>query len=278
MSFATMNTSELQENGPTKVLLYSHHGFGKTYQTRYYQARYGKGLIISGESGLKSLEDCDIDYLPFVSWDGKHDPESGIYSFRGIVKMLHSKEFREAGYNWIAIDSLTEVSERLLEHLERENPEGGFAIWQDYSRLMIGSLKWVRDLPMHVYVTCLAGEESDANGTTHFWPLVKGNKVSKQVPALFDHVLCGVRSTERDDKGVARVRRFVITDEVSGWHGKVRDPRGRLKPQEPVSDVTELLHRMSLSEKDYQAMHKAAPSEPTEAKSETVTVNTKDTK
>lgn len=265
MTFKVMKTSTLAKDGPTKTLLYAHHGFGKTYQTRYYQARYGKGLILSGESGLKSLEDCDIDYLPFSSWDGKHDPEEGVYSFRGIVKMLMTPEFAEAGYKWIAIDSLTEMSERLLEHLEREyaDSNNAFEKWGEYSRLMIGSLKWIRDLPLHVYVTCLAGEEKDHNDQTHFWPFVKGQKVSKQVPAIFDHVLCGVRGTERDDKGVPRVRRYVITDEVSGWHGKVRDPRGRIRPQEAVDDVTELLARMSMTDEEWEAY---APAETTTAK------------
>lgn len=255
--FNVMRTSELSADGPTKVLLYSHHGFGKTYQCRYYQQRYGKGLILSGEAGLKSIEDVDIDYLPFSSWDGKHDPEKGVYSFRGIAAMLSTPEFKEAGYKWIAIDSLTELSERLIEHLEREfaNESNKFAMWGDYARQMVGALKWVRDLPIHVYVTCLAKEEQDPNGVTQYWPLVKGQAVSKQVPAIFDHVLCGVRVTEANDQGKPRVRRYVITDEVNGWHGKVRDPRQRLKPMEPVDDVTELLARMSMSDEEFSAAH-----------------------
>ena len=72
-------------------------------------------------AGLKSVEDVNIDYLPFTSWDGNHDPENGDYSFTGIVKMLQSQEFKEAGYKWIAIDSLTELSERLIEHLEKQH-------------------------------------------------------------------------------------------------------------------------------------------------------------
>ena len=106
-----MKTSDIQKGGAIKLLLYAHHGFGKTFQCRYFQKRYGKGLILSGEAGLKSVEDVNIDYLPFTSWDGNHDPENGDYSFTGIVKMLQSKEFKEAGYKWIAIDSLTELSE-----------------------------------------------------------------------------------------------------------------------------------------------------------------------
>lgn len=247
-------TSEITEHGAHKVLLYAHHGFGKTYQCRHYQARYGSGLIISGEAGLKSIEDVDIDYVSFNSWDGESQPEKGIYSFRGIIKELMKPGFLEAsGYKWIAIDSLTELSDRLIEHLEKEhaNSNNGFAMWGDYNRLMLGALKWVRDLPVHVYVTCLAKEEKDANDVTQYWPLVKGSGVSKHVPALFDHVLCGVRATEKNDKGVPKVRRYVVTDEVSGWHGKVRDPRQRLKAFEQVDDVTELLERMAMSDEAF---------------------------
>lgn len=261
--FKAMNTSSIAHDGPTKVLLYAHHGFGKTFQCRYYQKRYGKGLIISGESGLKSVEDVEIDYLPFSSWDGSHDPEVGTFSFRGIIKMLQTPEFKESGYKWIAIDSLTELSERLIEHLEKEfaNTNNGFAMWGEYNRLMLGALKWVRDLDMHVYVTCLAKEEKDANDVTQYWPLVKGQAVSKHVPALFDHVLCGVRTTEKNDQGLPKVKRYVITDEVSGWHGKVRDPRSRLKAYEQVDDITELFVRMSANDEEHQRFEDAKAAE-----------------
>lgn len=257
--FKAMNTSSIAHDGPTKVLLYAHHGFGKTFQCRYYQKRYGKGLILSGESGLKSVEDVEIDYLPFSSWDGSHDPEAGTFSFRGIIKMLQTPEFKAAGYKWIAIDSLTELSERLIEHLEKEfaHTNNGFAMWGEYNRLMLGALKWVRDLDMHVYVTCLAKEEKDANDVTQYWPLVKGQAVSKHVPALFDHVLCGVRTTEKNDQGLPKVKRYVVTDEVSGWHGKVRDPRNRLKAYEQVDDITELFVRMSANDEEHQKFEDA---------------------
>lgn len=244
--FKPKSTADVARDEPTKVLLYAHHGYGKTYQCRYYQKRFGKGLILSGEAGLKSIEDVAIDYLPFSSWDGKQDHDNNIYSFRGLWSFIASPEFKEAGYKWIAIDSLTELSERLIEHLEKvhEGNKNTFAIWGDYNRMMLGALKAVRDLPVHVYVTCLAKEEKDANDMTHYWPLVKGQAVSKHVPALFDHVLCGVRITEPNSQGKPKVVRYIVTDEVSGWHGKTRDPRGLLKTYEKSDDVTELLARM----------------------------------
>jgi hypothetical protein len=253
MTFKVMKTSNVSKETTTKVLLYAHHGFGKTFQCRFYQKRFGPGLILSGEAGLKSIEDVDIDYLPFSSWDRENDPDKGVYSFRGICKMIASPEFQKAGYKWIGLDSLTELSERLIEHLEDEykNVNNGFAMWGEYNRLMLGTLKWIRDLPLHVYVTCLAKEEKDANDVTQFWPLVKGSGVSKHVPAIFDHVMCGVRTTEKNDQGLPKVKRYIVTDEVSGWHGKVRDPRHRVRPFEQCDDITQLLDRMTMNEEEY---------------------------
>jgi hypothetical protein len=254
--FSPMNTSTPAVH-KHKTLLYAHHGFGKTYQCRHYQRAYGKGFIISGESGLKSIEDVGIDFLPFSSWDGEHDPAKGVFSFRGIMKMMATPAFKAAGYQWVAIDSVTEMSERCLTHFQEVHAGGkdGFAVWQDYERAMMGALKWVRDLPYHVLITSLAVEETDDNGVIQFWPMVKQKKIAKQIPALFDHVFCGIRATEERKTGSGtslRVQRLLITDEVRGWHGKTRDPRQRLEPVERCSDVTELHARMAMPDAEYE--------------------------
>ncbi|GAA4652558.1 hypothetical protein GCM10023116_48420 [Kistimonas scapharcae] len=243
--FTPRCTSDESVTGASKCLLVAHHGWGKTYTYRHYQRHFGPGFIISGESGLKSIQDCDIDYLPFTSWDGRHDPGKGVYSFRGIIRMMHTPEFAAMGYQWVGIDSLTEMSDRLWEFLEKkhEGNKNKFDIWADFARLLIGSLKYVRDMPTHVLVTCLAAEEMDDNGQVHYWPFVKGQKVGKQVPGLFDFVFCGIRKTEGDGENLKVVRK-VITDEVKGWHGKARDPKRRLKPVEDCDDITQLFTRM----------------------------------
>lgn len=270
----TMNTSDSDAHA-SKTLLYAHHGFGKTYQFRHYREQYGRGLIISGESGLSSVSDCDIDFLPFTSWDGRHDPDNGVYSFVGIVNMLRDADLTAEGFSWIGIDSLTEMSERCLSHFQRlhekraaeENKKlDGFAIWSDYERAMMGYLKWVRDLPVHVLVTALAMEEDDDNGQTHYWPMIKMKKVAKHVPALFDHVFCGVRRTaERtrpDGQVDMQVARFLITEEVKGWHGKSRDPKQRLRPIERTSSVVALHKKMQMSDADYAALEEPKSKKP----------------
>ena len=239
----------------SKTLLISHHGFGKTYQCRYLQESLGPGFIISGEAGLKSIEDCGIDYLDFSSWDGErgqtHDPENGVYSFKGIIKMINTPEFKKRKYKWLCIDSLTELSDRCMAWAEEEFGNNGFEKYGAHSTQIIGAMKYVRDLPMHIYVTALAAEEQDDNDQTHYWPLLKSKKVAKQVPALFDHVLCGIRRTSGDPPQV-QIERFIITEEVKGWHGKVRDPRNRLRPVERCDNIMNLFDRMAMPDDEYE--------------------------
>lgn len=258
-----------------KVLLYAHHGFGKTYQCRYFQQRYGKGLVISGESGMASLKDVDIDVAEFTSWDGAHDPANGIFSFKGICGMIAHPSFKAAGYTWIAIDSLTELSDRCMEWVERGLIEAGLAKgksaqeslndlrkWQDYGRALKGALKWVRDLPYHVFMTCLAKGEKNENDEMEHWPAVQQRSIAETVPGLFDHVFCGVRQTVKDPAtGITKVRRLVITDEVNGWHGKARDPRHRLKPIEEGVNIVDLLDRMAMDDDAFEKLSKQTTGE-----------------
>jgi len=257
-----MTTRDVGAREPHKLLLYGHHGWGKTWQARNFDKRFGKGLLLSGEAGLKSLTDADVDYLPFSSFDGTHDPDNGVFSFKGIAAWMQSYDFKALDYNWVGLDSLTELSEQVYAYAQQEHlgDKNGFALWDTYGTKMLSTLKWFRDMDMHVYVTCLASETSDVNGNPDFWPHVKGNKVAHAIPAIFDHVFCGIRRENTDPKtGEVTVRRFLVTEQVQGWHGKARDPYRRLQPIEENNDVTELLVRTQtsgVSESELEAMKK----------------------
>jgi hypothetical protein len=238
-----------------KLLVYAHHGWGKTTQMKNYQKRYGPGFIISGESGLSSVKSAKIDYLPFTSWNGETDPSKNKYSFRDIVKWIASDDFKKRNYKWLGWDSLTEAADLCFAHckveLEKKGSKNGFDLWSDYAAQLIGACKWVRDLPMHVVVTALAKENQNENGDPEFWPMVAGKQVQTQLPGIFDAVFCGVRKTTGDEKSGLRIERFIVTDEVRGWHGKVRDENRRLRNVERASDVTELFARMDMDDEEY---------------------------
>ena len=254
MTFKPMKTSATENSGVQKTLLYGHHGWGKTTQALYMQKYYGKGFIISGESGLRSIMNADIDYLPFTSWDGVNDPTKNIYSFRGICKIMDSDDFKSNGYKWVMLDSLTELSDRLIQHLEVEyrDSRNKLAMWGDNQRLMLGSVKWIRDLPYNVVVTALAKEETNDNGETDYWAMIKGASVQKQLPAIFDNVLCGVRTTD-GDRTDPKVERYLVTDEVRGWKGKVRDPNRKIGAVMRTADITDLFKLMNNKPKKKEA-------------------------
>jgi hypothetical protein len=263
MSFKPPSTKGVGLHEPHKLLLYGHHGWGKTWQVRTLQKRYGKGVLLSGEAGLKSLSDVEVDYVPFTSFDGTHEPTEGVFSFRGLAGWINSADFRAEGYKWIALDSLTELSDMIYDWAVKEagsmetrsGKANGFVIWDLYGQKMLGTLKWIRDLKMHVYVTCLASEGQNDEGNSDYWPMVKGSKVAKNIPAIFDHVFCAVRKDQAEGDSVS-TKRFIITEQLMGWHGKARDPHRRLAAIEACDDVTELLERMTRTEEEHEEIER----------------------
>ena len=259
MKITPLKTNDGTVSSASKVLLYGHHGAGKTTQIKNYSREFGKGLILSGESGLSSIADIDVDYIPFTSFD--RDPKDG-YSFKQIMTHIMSDEFKSKEYKWIAIDSISELSQRCFADVLAASGKDNitFEEWANYERKITFALKWVRDLPMHVLITALAVEESDDNGVTNYWPSLVQKKIQKGAPALFDHVFCLLRKTQ-EQGGKVDVKRFIVTDEVRGWHGKARDAHRRLSPIEDTDDVTDLLKRIYMTEDqfaDYQRKGEAA--------------------
>jgi len=106
-------------------------------------------------------------------------------------------------------------------------------------------------------VTCLAKTEKTSNDENEYWPAVQQKAVAEAVPAMFDHVFCGVRQTIKDPAtGATIIVRKALTDEVNGWHGKVRDPRHRLKPVEDGRNIVELLQRMAMDDDEFEKISK----------------------
>jgi hypothetical protein len=256
VSFRPLNTKD-DTTSFHKTLLYAVHGWGKTTQAKYYQKRYGKGFIISGESGLSSIRSAGIDYLPFTSFDGPNKPDEGIYSFTGICRLMMSKEFKAAGYKWIMLDSLTELSDLCFtwaddkataEAAAANKKLNGFDVWASYGDKFIGACKFLRDLPYHVCLTALAAAKTTEDQEVERWPLVQGNKIAGQLAGVFDNVFCGLSKEVKLEGGTQATERAVITGKIGGWQGKVRDEHGVVDLVEKTGDITTILNKIEASQ------------------------------
>jgi phage nucleotide-binding protein len=254
--FKTSDVTALNLN----ILLYGHGGAGKTTAIGKFADTFGKGLIISGEGGLTSISDKDIDFLPFYSFDHPVDKDQypNGYSFKEIMSFIRSPEFREAGYKWLAVDSITELSRRAFNEANAENPDknNNFKPYQIYSQKIDPLIGDLRDLPIHTIVTALAAEEQDDNGKTHFWPMLHQKSKQKKYIGDFDLVCALVTKTEtqkvQGGKDKMALRRYMLCDQVHGWHGKNRDPHGRIRPVEEGTDVPELVNRMMMTKEQFE--------------------------
>lgn len=256
--FKTQSTHTSPMSTTSKVLLYSEPGWGKTTQAKHYQTKFGKGLILSMESGLRSIREEKIEYVPISSWDGPHDPDQGLYSFKGTCAAIGTKEFRAAGYQWLMIDSLTELSDLLMAEVEERHKgsKNGFEKWAEYARLLLGACKWFRDQPFHVIITALVKEETDENGGKTYGPLIQGNAVGAKLAGLYDYVFAGVR-VSGTGKTDAKSIRYIVADEVRGYVAKARDPHRRLKAVERCDAVPLLIERIDMSDAEFDSFTKA---------------------
>jgi phage nucleotide-binding protein len=254
--FKTSDVTALNLN----ILLYGHGGAGKTTAIGKFADTFGKGLIISGEGGLTSISDKDIDFLPFYSFDHPVDKDQypNGYSFKEIMSFIRSPEFREVGYKWLAVDSITELSRRAFNEANAENDDknNNFKPYQIYSQKIDPLIGDLRDLPIHTIVTALAAEEQDDNGKTHFWPMLHQKSKQKKYIGDFDLVCALVAKTEtqkvQGGKDKMALRRYMLCDQVHGWHGKNRDPHGRIRPVEDGTDVPELVKRMMMTKEQFE--------------------------
>jgi phage nucleotide-binding protein len=218
--FEIRNTRDVAAERFT-CLVYGNPGVGKTTLARTCP---GPVLILSAESGLLSLAGQEIDVIEVTSWAMLND----------VAVWLRSEEARH--YKTIFIDSLTELSQRLVESLKEKYPDrkDSFPLWGEYSDTMRRFIKFARDLrPYNVIFTALSSTDKDEVGRRYTSVNIQGSKVAADLPAFFDEVFA-LRIFTKDDGTETRA---LVTREHDGWTGK--DRSGRLELFEPP-DISKL--------------------------------------
>jgi len=171
-----------------KFVIYGGTSAGKTSLIRTIP---GKVLILSAEAGLLSLAGLQADVVEI----------DGVQALRDAHKALAAGGH---GYDWVALDSLSEIAEVVLadEKAKTKDPRQAYGSLID---TMLGVCRAFRDLPMNVYMT--AKEErfkDEATGRLMCALSMPGSKLGGQIPYLFDEVLRLVVVKNRETGAVER--------------------------------------------------------------------------
>jgi hypothetical protein len=171
-----------------KCLVFGSSGAGKTTLISTAEEPV---LIISFESGLLSIAGKDIDVIDATTDDAGNLLPKGdrINRLKEVYQFLLTEDAR-AKYKWIAIDSLTELAQNIIEdlHTKFTDRKDGFVMWGEYAKEIKGIIKAFRDLPYYsVIFTALATEDKDESARRYYKINVQG-KISEELPAYFDEV------------------------------------------------------------------------------------------
>lgn len=159
-----------------KLLIYGNAGVGKTSLIGTLPEN-AHTVIVSAEAGLLCLSDKEIDVIEVKKWD-----DVG----RAFVFLRD-----ECNYDYIAIDSLTELSDMLVNHLEQQpefkDPKNTLKMWGEFNKRLTSFIKSVRGLDTNVIFTALT-DEVDDGGSKVRKALVKGSATQKLLASYFDEV------------------------------------------------------------------------------------------
>jgi len=190
ISFKTI--SEAIGDSGVKILVFGPAGSGKTVLLSTILRRLKriheeggakrKLLIISAESGLLSLQDLPQelqDYMQVVEVSTIEDVDE-------VYNLLTSDS--DHPFDWIALDSVTEIAEVLLANEKQLSPDPRKSYVAAADK-MFALLRSFRDLP-NVNVVMSAKEQKyiDDNGVATFGPMMPGNQLRQGVAYLFDEV------------------------------------------------------------------------------------------
>ena len=184
-----------------KVLVHGPAGAGKT---RLCATTGGKPLIISAESGLLSLKGFDLDVVTVTD----------MTTLQEVYQFLKT----DTTYDWVCIDSLSEVAEVCLSSEKAKTADGRKA-YGETNDIMAKLIRAFRDLPKNIYMAAKQDRvKDDVTGGIYFGGSMPGKTLTNDLAYYFDEVFA--YQTWKDEQGV--VHRMLQTQRDNQYDAKDR--------------------------------------------------------
>ena len=224
------------------ALLIGPAGIGKTSQIRcllgqdYQNGQWvqsgfqpEKVLVLSAESGLLCVRDL------VASGQVEGFEIRSLADFQEALRYCLTSDFRQAGYRWVFLDSLTEIAARCAEDLQKKYPSksDSFKMWGEYSQTMTDIIKTFRDLSgVNVVFTCLLAVEKDDAGRRFPVPDISGSGLKQRLTSYFDEVLVMERLVLNVGNPEAPTMQEVLVFNTRNPVGLAKDRSGKLAETE----------------------------------------------
>lgn len=177
-------------NNSISILTYGKSGIGKT-SLATTMPNLKETVIISLENGLRSVSAHDIAvYDVTVDANGKElDRPTRHDKFLHALKVFQDPEIKKK-YNYIIVDSLTEIAQNLVEKLKLQYPDkkDAMKLWGDYNDAMLHIVKSIRDLKSYVILVLALDKVETDEFSRRFHGVDMAGKISSRLPAFFDEV------------------------------------------------------------------------------------------
>lgn len=229
MAIRLSTTAQALEDSGIKILVHGPAGSGKT---TLCATTGGSPVIISAEAGLLSLRHQNIPVIEVTDYTDMAD------AYRFIKESAEAKTF-----NWICLDSISEIAEVLLAAEKKTNRDvrAAYGALQDQMTALIRSFRDLRE--RNVFMSCKQQRITDElTGMQLYCPSLPGAKLGQGIGYFFDEVFA--LRVEKDPEGTPT--RFLQTGRDVQFEAK--DRSGALALFEPcdLAAIAQKIHANSV--------------------------------
>ena len=193
-----------------KMIVYGRAGAGKTTMIRTLP---GRPLVISAESGLRSLRTSNIDFIDITKDDSGNvlpecDRRNRLVEVYGWITSGNAKDFK-----WIVLDSFSEICEVVIAEMRKKyditvKRQDTRPMYQEAFHILRMITKAFRDLPNHNVMLTALSEQVSLGGGQQFHSIVVSGKIRTTFASMFDIVFFVEAQTEKKRQLICRENPF----------------------------------------------------------------------